>query len=334
LNVGRWPWHAAEDWALWLEEFGALRLFISDLGSDLVGAAATHRVPHVADFFHEMQWWEGVMFAPLARAETEVRKDFLRVLDIATTPFSARSRHDASRVAEAETLALQAESDFFAAYAAIERVRALFQPRRPDATLWTDATVQAELAAIDTVLATIVHTLGARARKHVGTHGHRFAAHRYMLDAIAVNLRPDSAWTPHTVRQAMLVAWDFEATAADATHPMVERLEAQRRAHALMKRLRRHVRNLDAVAHALRRHMAYIPRSSSAIESLNSQLRVLQMVHRTVSDEMLALHALAWNLTPRAEGRRKGRSPYAMLGVDLGQGDRPWYDVLLDAQAA
>ena len=58
------------------------------------------------------------------------------------------------------------------------------------------------------------------------------------------------------------------------------------------------------------------------------------MLHRTVSDEMLWLHALAWNLTPRREGRRTGQSPYAMLGVDIGQGNRPFYDVLLDALAA
>lgn len=59
------------------------------------------------------------------------------------------------------------------------------------------------------------------------------------------------------------------------------------------------------------------------------------MVHRHVSDEMLALSALAWNLTPRVEGgKRNGRSPYEMLGVDLGEGERPWYEFLLDVEAA
>ncbi len=38
LNVGRWRWHKGEDRALWLEEFRALRLFVSDFGSDLVWA--------------------------------------------------------------------------------------------------------------------------------------------------------------------------------------------------------------------------------------------------------------------------------------------------------
>ena len=51
------------------------------------------------------------------------------------------------------------------------------------------------------------------------------------------------------------------------------------------------------------------------------------MVHRTATDEMLALLSLAWNLTPN----RDGRSPWAKLGVDIGQGDKPWYEFLLQS---
>ena len=39
----------------------------------------------------------------------------------------------------------------------------------------------------------------------------------------------------------------------------------------------------------------------------------------TVTEEMLAVLSLAWNLTPG----RDGRSPWAKLGVDIGQGDKP-----------
>jgi hypothetical protein len=46
LHVLRWPWHAAEDWALLLEPWTALRLLVSDLGTDLVGAAALRKVAH------------------------------------------------------------------------------------------------------------------------------------------------------------------------------------------------------------------------------------------------------------------------------------------------
>lgn len=109
--------------------------------------------------------------------------------------------------------------------------------------------------------------------------------------------------------------------------------DQQRLARDLERRLRCECVNLDVVAEALRRELRFPKRSSSGVESLNSKLRVLQMVHRNVSDEMLGLVALAWNLTIRKHsGRRRGESPYGMLGVDIGQAGKTWFDVLLDAQ--
>ena len=65
------------------------------------------------------------------------------------------------------------------------------------------------------------------------------------------------------------------------------------------------------------------------MEAINSRLRVLQMVHRNVSDNLLALVALAWNLSPKREGKRRGPSPYAILGIDFADDTRPWYEILL-----
>ena len=72
-------------------------------------------------------------------------------------------------------------------------------------------------------------------------------------------------------------------------------------------------------------------RSSSGTESFNNRLRVLQVVQRYVSDERIALHALEHNLAPREDGRRRGQSPYQILGIDFAKTDKPWYDVLLEA---
>jgi hypothetical protein len=331
LNLGRWPWHAAEDWALWLEEFGALQLFISDLGSDLLGAAADLNLPHQADFFHEMHWWEQKVFRPIDRDEQAAREQLRQCEERGVARPTARNR---AEIEDAQALADQHEADFFQAYAALEAIRALFQPTQPDGTLWTDAAVDVAWDRIEQSLLAIRHPAGKRAARHVTKHGHRFTTHRRLLDAIAVDLRPGTAWSAHAVRQAVLQVWTLEAQAAANDTPIAESVAAQRRARRLRTALQRACRNLDAVEVALKRHCKYPPRSSSAVEALNSQLRVLQMVHRTVNDTLLSLVALAWNLTPRREGRRKGRSPYQMLGVDLGQGDRPWYDLLLDAQAA
>lgn len=45
----------------------------------------------------------------------------------------------------------------------------------------------------------------------------------------------------------------------------------------------------------------------------------------------MMLHALAHNLTVREEGRRRGHSPYQILGVDFAATDKPRYDALLEA---
>src|SRR5947209_20395881 len=62
-------------------------------------------------------------------------------------------------------------------------------------------------------------------------------------------------------------------------------------------------------------------RASSAVECMNSVLRMHQSRHRTVSQEMLDLKRLHWNCRAFRDGKRRGRSPYQHLGLRL-----PRYD--------
>ncbi|MBV8192786.1 MAG: hypothetical protein JO339_36565 [Alphaproteobacteria bacterium] len=62
-------------------------------------------------------------------------------------------------------------------------------------------------------------------------------------------------------------------------------------------------------------------RASSAVEGMNSVLRMHQARHRTVTQELLDLKRLDWNSRPFREGKRKGRCPYEHLGLQL-----PSYD--------
>ena len=62
-------------------------------------------------------------------------------------------------------------------------------------------------------------------------------------------------------------------------------------------------------------------RASSAVEGMNSVLRMHQARHRTVTQELLDLKRLYWNSRPFREGKRKGRCPYELLGLRL-----PSYD--------
>jgi tetratricopeptide (TPR) repeat protein len=65
-------------------------------------------------------------------------------------------------------------------------------------------------------------------------------------------------------------------------------------------------------------------RASSAVESVNSVLRMHQSRHRNLGQGLLDLKRLYWNTRSIVgKGRRRGRCPYQLLGLDL-----PRYDFL------
>jgi hypothetical protein len=58
-------------------------------------------------------------------------------------------------------------------------------------------------------------------------------------------------------------------------------------------------------------------RASSAVECMNSVLRMQQSRHRRMTQPMLDLKRLYWNCRPFRSGPRKDVSPYQALGLDL-----------------
>ena len=62
-------------------------------------------------------------------------------------------------------------------------------------------------------------------------------------------------------------------------------------------------------------------RASSAVECMNSVLRMHQSRHRTLTPGMLDLKRLYWNCRVFRGGKRQGRCPYEHLGLKL-----PSYD--------
>jgi hypothetical protein len=67
-------------------------------------------------------------------------------------------------------------------------------------------------------------------------------------------------------------------------------------------------------------------RASSAVEGVNSVVRMHQGRHRHVSQGMLDLKRLYWNCRAFEAGKRKGRSPYELLGLKLPTSD--WWQLL------
>lgn len=67
-------------------------------------------------------------------------------------------------------------------------------------------------------------------------------------------------------------------------------------------------------------------RASSAVECMNSVLRMHQGRHRTVTQPMLNLKRLYWNCRPFQSGKRRGCCPYELLGLRLPTTD--WWQLL------
>jgi hypothetical protein len=67
-------------------------------------------------------------------------------------------------------------------------------------------------------------------------------------------------------------------------------------------------------------------RASSAVECVNSVVRMHQGRHRHVSQGLLDLKRLYWNCRVFCEGKRTGKSPYELLGLRLPSSD--WWQLL------
>jgi hypothetical protein len=77
------------------------------------------------------------------------------------------------------------------------------------------------------------------------------------------------------------------------------------------------------------RVLAKVMRASSAVECVNSVVRMHQSRHKNLSQELLDLKRLFWNCRGFAEGKRKDRCPYQLLGLKLPSYD-PWALLQID----
>ena len=77
---------------------------------------------------------------------------------------------------------------------------------------------------------------------------------------------------------------------------------------------------------AVRDVLAGVWRASSAVEGLNSVLRMQQSRHRRLTQGLLDLKRLYWNSHEFRSGKRKGQTPYTRLGVALPA--LSWWEIL------
>jgi hypothetical protein len=72
--------------------------------------------------------------------------------------------------------------------------------------------------------------------------------------------------------------------------------------------------------------LSRVVRASSAVECVNSVVRMHQARHRHVSQDMLDLKRLYWNCRAFRHGKRRGVCPYELLGLKLPTAD--WWTLL------
>jgi hypothetical protein len=216
------------------------------------------------------------------------------------------------------------EDEFYLAVAAEERLLPLFDPLNSHGRLWDQEQVDDVLASVVECLVKLSMTLGLRITDHLYRYRAMWCAHRVLWDAVDVQLAPGTTWTRGRVIDAVL----DRIAAARALDPPTDwhaARAAQLRARALDAELAAACPNVGEVEREARSLLDCPRRSSSLVEAFNNVLRVVQQAHRHVSDDLLALHALKWNLSPR-----RGPSPYARLGVDFADDTRSWMEVLLE----
>ena len=125
-------------------------------------------------------------------------------------------------------------------------------------------------------------------------------------------------------REAMAWRWWLRHGRVGASDPLTELLRGVARG-----------RELDAEECASYERVAAVlgdtVRASSAVECMNSVLRMQQSRHRRMTQPMLDLKRLYWNCRPFRSGPRKDACPYRALGLEL-----PTYDfwALLHADPA
>jgi hypothetical protein len=105
----------------------------------------------------------------------------------------------------------------------------------------------------------------------------------------------------------------------EALHRQPWRLSAATRGRAMVRtvQLTKACPDWREEARRVRAVLRGVWRASSLVECLNSVARMQQARHRKMTQELLDLKRLYWNLRQFRIGRRKAETPYGLLGLKL-----------------
>jgi hypothetical protein len=235
-------------------------------------------------------------------AEARVRKDQRQGID---------ARAAAGKARRAWAVAVESFDRYEAIEAAWKHAEAALAVSRPDGRLNDRAWAEARVAA---ALPALVGRAWVRVVNHL-----RAPESFTFLDRLHAEL--ESLPIAPELREAAVRLWwlrrqrpgeSVAGPVAGAGH--VAHLVQQEACRKLDPNWREGYRQVAATLRG-------VVRASSAVECMNSVLRMHQSRHRTMTPGMLDLKRLYWNTRAFRSGKREGRCPYEHLGLGL-----PEYD--------
>jgi hypothetical protein len=320
------PDRTAETWATQLGPFGHLEYAISDAAKGIAAAveevAKARRddpsalpLEHGLDVFHTTMEAERVLAQHWRRAEAAW--DQAETADLAVAR-SKRQGIDARGVSQTARAAWRPASELFEQSQRLEtawnRVHAALDLFAPDGRLNDRGRAQAEIAA---ALGDLTGPDWSKVRNFVNDP--RSLAFLDRMHRRLETAEPRPQW-----RESMVWRWWLRHRRRRPADPLTALVQAVASD-----------RELDGEEHASYARVAAVLRdtfrSSSAVECMNSVLRMQQSRHRRMTQPMLDLKRLYWNTRPFRSGPRNDVCPYRGLGLEL-----PTYDFweLLEADLA
>jgi hypothetical protein len=151
---------------------------------------------------------------------------------------------------------------------------------------------------------------------------------QWELSNIPVELEEDNEFTAEQIRE-----WAIEEVClqqAMTDEPSLEVFSAYRNLWEKVRTLKKLIPAFLKILSEVKKILYRPKRASSLVECFNGILRPIQQVKKQVTQEFLWLKALHHNMKTFKQGRRKGFSPFQLLGIDFGIQD--WIELLENYQ--
>jgi hypothetical protein len=309
-----------------LKPFGHLEFAISDAAKGIaaaVGEVAKSRhdnplarpLEHGLDVFHTTMEAKRVLAQHWRRAEAAWEKAETTDLAVAQSKrqgIDARGVSQTARAAWRQAIAALAQVERLEA--AWNRIHTALDLFDPDGRLNDRGRAQAEISA---ALGNLTGPDWSKVRNFLNDP-------RSLAFLDRMHRRLETAEPRREWRESMVWRWRLRHRRVRPADPLTTLVQAVAGA-----------RELDGEEQASYARVATVLRdtfrASSAVECMNSVLRMQQSRHRRMTQPMLDLKRLYWNTRPFRSGPRKDVCPYRGLGLEL-----PTYDFweLLEADPA